>query len=83
MKKPYKKINKQLSEHIKLKIEPSDKKSERIAKVIARSGLCSRREAERWILNGKVKVNNKILLECGVSVSSKDRIELIVNQSPK
>ena len=80
MKKTSKKFNIQLSENIKSKIESSYKKSERIAKVIARSGLCSRREAERLITNGKVKVNNKTLLECGVNVSSKDQIE--VNDQP-
>ena len=42
-------------------IKSSNTKTNRIAKVIARSGLCSRREAERLIINGKVKVNNKIL----------------------
>ena len=50
--------------------------SERIAKKIARSGLCSRREAERWILNGQVKLNNKILSECGVNVTETDIIEV-------
>ena len=54
--------------------------NERIAKKIANSGLCSRREAERLITNGKVKVNNKTLWECGVNVSSKDQIE--VNDRP-
>ena len=53
---------------------------ERIAKAIARSGLCSRREAERWIINGQVKLNSKILTECGVNVTSKDIIE--VNGKP-
>ena len=30
---------------------------ERIAKRLARAGLCSRRDAERWIAQGRVKVN--------------------------
>ena len=34
---------------------------ERIAKVIARSGYCSRRAAERLILDGDVKVNGKVI----------------------
>ena len=80
MKKNYKKINPKLPKDIKSEIRLSNGKAERIAKVIARSGLCSRREAERLITNGKVKVNNKTLLECGVNVSSKDQIE--VNDRP-
>ncbi len=36
-------------------------KGERIAKVMARAGLCSRREAERWIAGGRVAVNGEIL----------------------
>lgn len=36
-------------------------KGERIAKVMARAGLCSRREAERWITEGRISVNGKIL----------------------
>ena len=51
-------------------------KSERIAKRIARSGLCSRREAERWITDGKVRLNNKILKECGTNVTKADLIEV-------
>tara|TARA_Y100001954_G_scaffold34610_1_gene33062 strand:- start:106 stop:927 length:822 start_codon:yes stop_codon:yes gene_type:complete len=80
MNKNYKKFNPKLPKYIKLEIRLSNGKAERIAKVIARSGLCSRREAERLITNGKVKVNNKTLWECGVNVSSKDQIE--VNDRP-
>lgn len=36
-------------------------KGERIAKIIARAGLCSRREAERWIEAGRVSVAGKVL----------------------
>lgn len=36
-------------------------KKERIAKKIAEAGLCSRREAERWIEAGRVRVNGEIL----------------------
>ena len=37
--------------------------SERIAKKIARSGLCSRRKAENLILDGKVMLNNKVVIQ--------------------
>ena len=80
MKNTYKKINPKPSENMKSEIIASNTKTNRIAKVIARSGLCSRREAERLITNGNVKVNNKILLECGVNVTSQDLIE--VNNQP-
>jgi 23S rRNA pseudouridine2605 synthase len=33
----------------------------RIAKAIAHAGLCSRRDAERWIEQGRVTVNGKVL----------------------
>ena len=32
---------------------------DRLAKVMARSGLCSRRDAEEWIKAGRVVVNGK------------------------
>jgi len=34
---------------------------ERIAKAIARAGLCSRREAEAWIATGRVAVNGEVV----------------------
>ena len=78
MKNTFKKNNSETSSN-KTAAEKSkalDTGPERIAKAIARSGLCSRREAERWIINGQVKLNSKILNECGVNVTSKDVIEV-------
>ena len=74
MKITHKKYIPKLSENMKPEFESSNTNTNRIAKVIARSGLCSRREAERLIISGNVKVNNKILLECGVNVTSTDQI---------
>ena len=48
----------------------------RIAKHLARVGLCSRREAERWIEQGRVRLNGKLLDTPAVTVSPKDRIEV-------
>ena len=46
----------------------------RIAKAMARAGLCSRREAERWIADGRVSVNGKLLKTPAVEVSGADKI---------
>ena len=50
------------------------KEGERIAKVIARAGLCSRRDAERWIADGRVSVNGKMLDTPAFTVGPDDRI---------
>ncbi|MCC5791079.1 MAG: pseudouridine synthase [Legionellaceae bacterium] len=47
--------------------------TERLQKVLSQAGLGSRREMERWIQEGKIKVNGKPAL-IGMSVSEKDRI---------
>ncbi|TQV83437.1 pseudouridine synthase [Denitrobaculum tricleocarpae] len=44
-------------------------KGERIAKIIARAGLCSRRDAERWIAEGRVKLDGKTLDTAAVVVT--------------
>ena len=48
--------------------------TERIAKKLSRAGVCSRREAERWIADGRIKVNNVILSTPATNVSEKDKI---------
>ena len=47
---------------------------DRIAKVIARAGLASRREAEAWIAAGRVSVNGKPIASPALNVSPRDRI---------
>ena len=49
---------------------------ERLQKVIARSGVASRRKAEELILEGKVKVNDSIVKVLGTKVSSKDVVQV-------
>ncbi len=51
-----------------------EKESNRIAKIIARSGLCSRREAERKIMDGLVSVNGEIIKTPALNVSETDEI---------
>jgi len=36
-------------------------RGERVAKLLARAGLCSRREAERWIAEGRVSLDGRVL----------------------
>ena len=55
---------------------------ERIAKRIARAGLCSRRQAEAWIADGRVKVNGKTLSTPAVLVTEADLIEVDGNRLP-
>ena len=49
---------------------------ERLQKVIANLGYCSRRKAEELITNGKVKVNGTIVNELGSKVKKGDTIEV-------
>ena len=49
---------------------------ERIAKVIARAGLSSRREAEEWIAAGRVAVNGTVIDSPALNVTSRDRISV-------
>ena len=48
----------------------------RLNKFIASSGVCSRRKADEYIENGKVKVNGKVVTELGFQVSKKDKVTL-------
>lgn len=51
-------------------------KKERIAKRMARAGLCSRRVAETWIEDGRVVLNGKKLTTPAITVGDKDVIEV-------
>ena len=53
---------------------PKEQPGERIAKALARAGLCSRREAERWIEDGRIQVNGVVLESPAFNVTAQDRI---------
>ncbi len=50
--------------------------TERIAKVMARAGACSRRDAEAWIEEGRVAVNGEVLRDPAVNVGESDAITI-------
>lgn len=49
---------------------------DRVAKVIARAGICSRREAEKYIEQGRVTVNGETLDTPGVKVTASDDVRV-------
>ena len=52
------------------------REGQRIAKVMARAGLCSRREAETWIASGRVSVNGRPLDSPAYNVSAADNVRV-------
>jgi len=49
--------------------QPTIAQPERIAKIMARAGLCSRRDAERWIAEGRVAVDGTVLISPAFTVT--------------
>ena len=49
---------------------------DRIAKFLSRAGVASRREAERMIADGRVKVNGKVIDSPALNVTGKERIQV-------
>ena len=49
---------------------------QRVAKIIARAGRCSRRDAEAWIAEGRVSVNGKVLSSPAVTLGPSDQITI-------
>lgn len=58
----------------------------RLNKFIANSGICSRREADKLIETGKIRVNGKVVTELGIKVSNKDEVtynkKILSSESP-
>ena len=53
---------------------PETPEGERIAKVLSRAGIASRRDAERMILDGRVTVNGRVVTSPAVNVGPGDRL---------
>src|SRR5262244_3024500 len=53
-----------------------DQQGERVAKVIARAGLASRREAEAWIAAGRVAINGETIPSPARNVTAADRVTI-------
>ena len=62
---------------------PTEKAGERIAKVIARAGLASRRDAEAWIAAGRVMVNGAAITSPALNVTAHDHIVVDGNPLPQ
>jgi 23S rRNA pseudouridine2605 synthase len=59
------------------KLDPATgERPERIAKLLARAGVCSRRDAERWIAEGRVSVNGEVLRSPAVNVGNDNEIRV-------
>jgi 23S rRNA pseudouridine2605 synthase len=56
---------------------------QRIAKVLARAGLCSRRDAERWIAEGRVMVDGAVLTSPAITVTAASDIRVNGKKLPE
>lgn len=53
---------------------PAESQDIRLNKYIANAGVCSRREADQLIADGKIKVNDKVITELGYKVDRGDKV---------
>ncbi len=56
-------------------VKRKDKQPIRLNAFIAKSGICSRREADELIKKGLIKVNGKVVHEMGISIKPTDKVE--------
>jgi 23S rRNA pseudouridine2605 synthase len=61
----------------------SSYEGERIAKVMARAGLCSRRDAEGWIAAGRVAVNGAVIKSPALNIGPADTVAVDGKPLPK
>jgi 23S rRNA pseudouridine2605 synthase len=62
---------------------PTRKEAERVAKVIARAGLGSRREVEEWITAGRVAINGAVITSPAVNVTLADQVTVDGEKLPE
>lgn len=65
---------------------PSTPSGERIAKRMARAGLCSRRDAERWIFEGRVTIDGEVLTTPAIVVTDAMEIKVdgkLITEAPE
>jgi 23S rRNA pseudouridine2605 synthase len=65
------------------KTQKSEFEGERVAKVMARAGLCSRREAESWIAAGRVAVNGSVIKSPALNIGPDDVVAIDGKPLPK
>lgn len=58
----------------KLEVKPEIPDEIRLNKYIANAGVCSRREADQLIADGKIKVNGEVVTELGFKVKRSDKV---------
>lgn len=63
--------------------QPDGPAGQRLAKRIARAGLCSRRDAERWIGDGRVAVNGTVVTSPALNVTDADAVAVDGNPLPE
>ena len=78
-KKPFRKKTEKKSSKYPSKekmpiVGDSSSKTTRLNKYIAQSGVCSRRDADKLILEGVIKVNSKVITEMGYQVQPGDKV---------
>lgn len=58
-------------------MKPSNNDEMRVQKFLSRAGLCSRRSAESWMQQGRVKINGEVCRELGTKIDpARDRVEV-------
>ncbi len=71
------KIKAKASFRVQKKMEKEERKTDniRLNRFIANAGICSRRDADKLIQNGDIRVNNKVVTEMGFQVGPGDVVK--------